>query len=159
MNRMRVRRFPVLGIAIALVLLWFSGCTTYRIDIQQGNVVTQDMVSKLKPGMTRSQVKFVMGTPLVADVFHPNRWDYYYKFDKAGRPREQRVLTLEFQEDSLSKILGDVKAAPGLGPEDLPISGTIPKRETTLKPDPINPPVPRRMPEGGESKPSASEKK
>jgi outer membrane protein assembly factor BamE len=72
------------------------------------------MLAKLKPEMSRSQVKFVLGTPVVVDTFHPDRWDYFYKFDKAGNPREQRVLTLVFSDDKLQKIVGDVKAAPGL---------------------------------------------
>lgn len=135
MNQRHAVRLPSLW--VLLVSLWIvvalAGCTTYRIDIQQGNVVTQEMVAKLKPGMTRSQVKFVMGTPLVADVFHPNRWDYFYKFDKAGRPREQRTLTLVFDTDALKQIVGDVNAAPGLGEEDKTISGTVPKSETLPK--------------------------
>lgn len=93
-----------------------AGCTLkpYKIDIQQGNVVTQEMVSKLRQGMTRSQVKFVMGTPLVADPFHPERWDYFYKFDKGGQPREERRLTLLFEGDRLAKVVGDVNVASGL---------------------------------------------
>lgn len=99
-------------------LLALSGCTLkpYKIDIQQGNVVTQEMISKLRPGMTRSQVKFVMGTALVTDPFHPERWDYFYKFDKGGKPREERRLTLVFEEDKLARVLGDVNVAAGLDP-------------------------------------------
>lgn len=107
----------------ALAAAWALGLTVtmpgcsiepYKIDIQQGNVVTQDMIAKLKPDMTRAQARFVMGTPLVTDQFHPNRWDYFYKFDKAGNPREQRRLTLVFEDDKLKQIIGDVVAAPGL---------------------------------------------
>ena len=99
-------------------LLALGGCTLkpYKIDIQQGNVVTQEMISKLRPGMTRSQVKFVMGTALVTDPFHPVRWDYFYKFDKGGKPREERRLTLVFEEDKLARVLGDVNVAAGLDP-------------------------------------------
>ena len=50
----------------------------YKIDVQQGNFLDQEMVAKLKPGMTRSQVRFLLGTPLIADPFHPDRWDYVY---------------------------------------------------------------------------------
>ncbi|HXF65751.1 MAG TPA: outer membrane protein assembly factor BamE, partial [Burkholderiales bacterium] len=57
----------------------------YKMDIQQGNVVTQEMISKLRPGMTRSQVRFALGTPLVVDPFRTNRWDYVYLYEKAGR--------------------------------------------------------------------------
>ncbi len=103
----------VLAIASAGAL---TGCSIspYKIDVQQGNVVTQDMVAKLRPGMTRAQVKYVLGTPLVTDAFHPERWDYFYKFDKAGDPAEQRRLTLVFKDDQLDRLIGDVTAAPGL---------------------------------------------
>ncbi len=109
-------------VAVALCALsGVGGCTLkpYKIDIQQGNVVTQEMVSKLRQGMTRSQVKFVMGTPLVTDPFHPERWDYFYKFDKGGQAREERRLTLLFEGDKLAKVLGDVNVAAGL---DAPVA-------------------------------------
>ena len=108
------------ALVVMLVCLPMAACSIspYRIDIQQGNVVTQDAVSKLRPEMTRAQVKFVLGTPLVTDKFHPDRWDYFYKFDKAGNPREQRRLTLVFADDKLKQILGDVATATGQVPED-----------------------------------------
>ncbi|MCE9639672.1 MAG: outer membrane protein assembly factor BamE, partial [Betaproteobacteria bacterium] len=62
----------------------------YKIDIQQGNVVTQEMVDKLKAGQTRSQVRFVLGSPLVADMFHDDRWDYIYLLQRQGKPDERR---------------------------------------------------------------------
>ena len=64
-------------LSVCLTLL-VSGCSVYKVEVQQGNVVTQEMIDKLKPGMTRSQVRFVLGTPLITDAFHPERWDYYY---------------------------------------------------------------------------------
>ena len=100
-------------LAVAL-LLGACSLTTYKMDIQQGNVVTQEMVSKLRPGMTRSQVKFVMGTPLVSDPFHTERWDYFYEFIKGGKPKDRSRLTLIFDKDQLQKVLGDADAAPGL---------------------------------------------
>jgi outer membrane protein assembly factor BamE len=108
------------ALVVMVVCLPMAACTIspYRIDIQQGNVVTQEAISKLKPDMTRAQVKFVLGTPLVTDTFHPDRWDYFYKFDKAGNPREQRRLTLVFHDDKLLRILGDVAAADGLVGQD-----------------------------------------
>jgi len=62
-------------------LLALAGCSfpgVYKIDIQQGNVVTQDMIDQLRPGMTRRQVRFIMGNPLLTDTFHADRWDYLY---------------------------------------------------------------------------------
>jgi len=87
------------------------GISPYKIDVQQGNYVNQEMVAKLKPGMTRSQVRFILGTPLVVDVFRTNRWDYVYVYEKAGRLAEHRKLTVIFEDDRLARIEGDVIAA------------------------------------------------
>ena len=83
----------------------------YKIDIQQGNYVTQDMVAKLKPGMSRSQVRFALGTPLVADPFHPDRWDYIYVLNKKGHLIEQRRIVVVFKDEKLVRIEGDVVPA------------------------------------------------
>jgi outer membrane protein assembly factor BamE len=103
-------------ILLALVLagcetVTLPGLTAHKIDIQQGNYVTQDMVAKLKPGMSRSQVRFALGTPLIADPFHPDRWDYVYVLHKKGRLVEQRRIVAVFQEDKLVRIEGDVVPA------------------------------------------------
>jgi len=87
------------------------GLSPYRIDIQQGNVVTQDMVAKLKPGMTRQQVRFVLGTPPIVDPFHPDRWDYVYYLNRGGKVIEHRRLVLLFNGDTLKRIEGDVVPA------------------------------------------------
>jgi outer membrane protein assembly factor BamE len=97
-----------------LLLALLAGCgmlEPYRIDIQQGNFVSQEMVAQLKPGMTKEQVRFVLGTPLVNDVFHPDRWDYVYSIDKRGSPREQRHLAVFFEGGKLARLDGDVAAA------------------------------------------------
>ena len=102
------------------VLLLLAGCsrvpilpglTPYRMDIQQGNYVTQDMVAKLKPGMSRAQVRFALGTPLVVDPFHSDRWDYVYVMQKRGQTIEHRRLIVLFQDDKLLRLDGDVKPA------------------------------------------------
>jgi outer membrane protein assembly factor BamE len=85
-----------------------SVISTYRIDIQQGNVVTQEMVNKLKAGQTRSQVRFVLGSPLVTDMFHQDRWDYVYLMQRQGKPDERRRLTVIFDGDKLVSLEGDV---------------------------------------------------
>jgi outer membrane protein assembly factor BamE len=85
----------------------------YKIDIQQGNYVDESMVDKLKLGMTHTQVKFIMGTPLVTDVFHANRWDYIYTYRKDGKLTEQRRVVLIFKGDALDSIdkhMGDTQA-------------------------------------------------
>lgn len=84
----------------------------YRIDIQQGNIIEREMLARLKPGMGKNQVKFVMGTPSLVDPFHTDQWEYIYTFSKGGRDRRQRHITLYFKEDKLAYIDGDV--VPGL---------------------------------------------
>lgn len=87
--------------------------TEYRIDVQQGNVLTQEMVSQLKPGQTREQVRFILGTPMLTDMFHANRWDYVYRLQN-GRTNavETRRLTVFFdQEGRLERVAGDTDVA------------------------------------------------
>ena len=79
----------------------------YRIDINQGNYLSQDMVDKLKVGMTKQQVKLVLGTPLITSAFRDNRWDYVYEFERQGRMREHRNFTVWFAEDKLARWEGD----------------------------------------------------
>lgn len=80
-------------------LISFPGA--YKIDIQQGNVVTQSMVDQLELGMTRAQVQYIMGTPLLQDTFDRNRWDYVYSHQPGDKAREQRTVTLFFDNDRL----------------------------------------------------------
>ena len=85
--------------------------------MQQGNVVTQEMVDKLRPGMTHSQVRYVMGTPLITDTFHQNRWDYYYYLRKTGeKTGESQRLTVIFKNDSMVSIQGDTKVKSDKAP-------------------------------------------
>lgn len=105
---------------ILFTTLLLSGCgyipavppllTPYKIDIQQGNYITQDMIAKLKPGMSRSQVRFALGTPLIMDPFRTDRWDYVYTMYKGGKLVEQRTVTVVFKDDQLLRIDGDVVA-------------------------------------------------
>lgn len=86
----------------------------YRIEIQQGNFVSQEMVSQLKPGMTRDQVRFVLGTPLIADTFHADRWDYVFRRQRANSNElEQRKIAVFFEDGKLKRVDGDVKPAAG----------------------------------------------
>ena len=80
---------------------------TYKINIQQGVVVTQEMADQLKTGMTRDQVRFVLGTPILTDPFHIERWDYPFRF-QPGRGRiEERRFTVYFDKDRMSRFEGD----------------------------------------------------
>ena len=83
----------------------------YKLDIPQGNVISQEMLAKLKPGMTPSQVRFVLGTPLVVDPFHKERWDYVYSLVQGGKQRELRHASIIFENDKLKSIETDVVAA------------------------------------------------
>lgn len=80
----------------------------YKLDVQQGNVVTSKMLLQLRPGMTKSQVRFIMGTPLIQDSFHGNRWDYVYQLRIGGKITEQRRVILDFENELLRTVRGDV---------------------------------------------------
>ena len=88
-------------------LISFPGA--YKIDIQQGNVITQEMVDQLRPGMTRAQVQYVMGTPLLEDSFNRDRWDYVQSNQPGGEERTQTTVTVIFEGDSLVSIEGDLR--------------------------------------------------
>ena len=115
-------RFLLLSVAFFLVACTHEGTFklpgVYRIDIQQGSIIDSEMLSRLKPGMDKNQVHFIMGTPPLVDPFHTNRWEYIYTFSIGGRQREQRHITLHFKDDKLAYIDGDV--VPGLErPEEI----------------------------------------
>ncbi|WP_256376948.1 outer membrane protein assembly factor BamE [Nitrosospira multiformis] len=124
---------------ITLAVLLLAGCSSvpsllYKIEIQQGNVITQEMVNKLKPGMTRSQVRFALGSPMISDAFHENRWDYLYRFEQRGKLVEQRKLTIFFEDDHLVRIDGSFTAPIAFlqSQPQAPEAGTSP--ESTVLP-------------------------
>jgi outer membrane protein assembly factor BamE len=128
---------------IILMIFLLAGCkqvpmlpslTPYKIDVQQGNYVNQQMVAKLKPGMTRAQVRFILGTPLVVDPFRTDRWDYVYLLNKRGEVTEQRRIAVIFEQDKLKRIEGDVVAAGAGAVKDE--SGARPPAPTEAKPQP-----------------------
>ncbi len=85
----------------------------YKIDVQQGNVLTQDMVAQLKPGQTREQVRFILGSPLIADIFHRDRWDYVYRFreGRSGKVASRQFSVFFDANDRLVRVAGDVEGA------------------------------------------------
>lgn len=95
---------------VVMAALIASGCSSlrfpgvYRIDIGQGNILTQEMVDKLRIGMTPRQVEYVMGSPMIADTFHPNRWDYLYHLETGKGISIRNHLILYFENERLARI-------------------------------------------------------
>lgn len=108
-----------LSLAMLTLTAGLSACSNFRFpavfrqDIPQGNLVTQEMLDKLKPGMSRAQVRFVLGSPLIADSLHPERWDYLHvlKTGATGK-REQKSLTVYFDNDRFARIEGGPTSTP-----------------------------------------------
>jgi len=94
----------------------------YKMPVQQGNIVTKDMLDALEIGMTKAQVRFLLGTPLLTDMFHSDRWDYTYTMKRGHKPMEKKPLTLFFQDDALVRVQGFVPPDPdqGIPGEDQP---------------------------------------
>lgn len=91
-------------LGLGVLILTTTSCTMHRVEIQQGNVITPEMVAQLKPGMTRQQVQFVMGTASVMDPFHPNRWDYVYTLRRGREKGERQHVTVYFDGDALERV-------------------------------------------------------
>lgn len=101
--------------SIALVgLISFSTACVYQLDVQQGNKLEPQDIENVKVGMTRNQVRFLLGTPVVTDVFHDDRWDYVYYFraGKSKRP-ERRWLIVWFEENIVREVQRDVATQSG----------------------------------------------
>jgi len=107
---------------IPVFLVALAGCSSvpdvqsllapYRIDVRQGNFVTPQMVAMLKQGQTRDQVRFILGTPLLTDPFHADRWDYVYRFQPGYGAVQQRHLAVHFVDGKLARFDGDIPADP-----------------------------------------------
>lgn len=140
-------------IFLALILLFpvLSSCATYKMDIRQGNYVTPDMRGKLKLGMTKTQVRFVLGTPMINDVFHGNRWDYVYRLKHDGKEIEKQNLTLYFEGDNLARI--DDGSQPVFAAPDAPMTeGVKPIEKASSAPAAV-PPQPVTEPVAMKTKP------
>lgn len=122
-----------------MAIIALAGCITpFTPEVQQGNIVTPEMVEKLRPGMTKSQVRFVLGTPLVTDSFHQNRWDYVYWYQKeVGAKPERHHLVVIFERDLLARFEGDALKAPvptanePARPDKTPVSPNAPAAPTS----------------------------
>jgi outer membrane protein assembly factor BamE len=107
-------RRSVLIVIVLGMLLGSAGCV-YRLNISQGNIVEEEDLDKVELGMTRNQVRFLLGTPMVADSFHQDRWDYVY-FVKIGRndATGKRWVTVVFDGDTVSEIQRNRELSEGL---------------------------------------------
>jgi outer membrane protein assembly factor BamE (lipoprotein component of BamABCDE complex) len=125
-------------LAVLCVCLALPACgLVYKLPTRQGNVIEQKQLDQLKPGMTRDQVKFLMGTPLAASPFRPDRWDYvgYYK-----TPRGQkftRLVTVWFEDDKLART--DGAEAPPTEDKSAPDTGSAIKEQQKLKEEKTRP--------------------
>ncbi|QGU31618.1 outer membrane protein assembly factor BamE [Thermochromatium tepidum] len=124
----KIFSFPILG--SMMVSIAVTGCArdtkpdetrtsllenlpfVYKMTVQQGNILTEEMVDALELGMTKRQVSLVLGTPPLVSFFHNNRWDYTYTLKHGHQPMEQRHLTLYFEGDQLVRIEGDLRPDP-----------------------------------------------
>ena len=128
-----MRRFLLPFLFLGLI----AGCAVprigpHRIDVQQGNALDQENVARLKIGLNRAQVRFLLGTPLVVDPFRTDRWDYVYLNYKSGKLTEQKRITLFFEGDTLARIEGDM-------PEAAPAAEKLAEREPQPAPADVPP--------------------
>ncbi len=137
-------------LALVIALAALAGCKqvpmlpglgAHKIDIQQGNAITQEMVAKLQPGMTRNQVRFVLGTPLLVDPFRADRWDYYYSYMKGGDLVEQRRFAVFFKDDKLERVEGDVIPAKPAADKPVADKPSEPVKPAAVKSDANKPQV------------------
>jgi outer membrane protein assembly factor BamE len=100
-------RFPAAARALlfALLLPFFGAGCVYRIDIQQGNFLDPEKITQVQPGMTRSQVRYLLGTPLASTPFGDERWDYVYYFRRGHSSQyQERKVTVHFEQDKVSRV-------------------------------------------------------
>ena len=89
---------------IAGVVIFLNGCALHKPDVQQGNILTPDMLAQLHTGLSKKQVKFVLGTPIIEDPFHPDRWDYVYWFKAQDKPPVRQRVTVFFAKGMVSRL-------------------------------------------------------
>lgn len=136
-----MRKLLIPGVLLASLTL--AGCGSpdripfvHRIDVQQGNVISQEQVDQLKPGMSKRQARFTLGTPMIADVFNQDRSDYVYRMAPGRGEIEQHSITLHFVDDALTHTEGDFR------PNPQPELAATSKPSTTV----VVPPQPRKAP-------------
>jgi len=142
-----------LAVSICACLL-LSACIfrPYQIDVQQGNYIDRETIAKLKPQMTRAQVRFLLGTPLIADPFNPNRWDYLYYHRPGRRIEDVRRLTIYFEEDRLVRAYADTAVAPSAA--DFAAAASLPAPPPAVAPEGAPYPVVEEEPQAAKPPPA-----
>jgi len=113
-RRMRLLFWLLVAVPLVAACNPLTALSVYRMEVQQGNYISQEAVAQLKLGMTKEQVRFVLGTPLVADIFHENRWDYVYRRQRENSSQvEERRVSVFFDGDKLVRLEGDVMPSRG----------------------------------------------
>jgi len=114
-------RSSILGLCLAF-LCGCSYLSPHKIEIQQGNLISSEAFARVKVGMSKLEVRTALGTPLLQDVFHANRWDYYFSHEQYGgfaklkRVSEERRISFFFESDKLTRIDGDTDKLPSEKP-------------------------------------------
>ncbi|MEN8177451.1 MAG: outer membrane protein assembly factor BamE [Pseudomonadota bacterium] len=118
MSQIVLRIKKILILLVAGLSIGLAGCSSWSDfsivhtpEIQQGNIITPEMVAELKTGMSKRQVRFVLGTPLLVDVFHQDRWDFLFTMKKRNEPLEIKQFSLFFDDDTLISYQGDIQPA------------------------------------------------
>ena len=140
-------------LTLALLCTALGGCSIYKLSMRQGNVITQKEMTSLHQGMTRSQVKAVLGTPLIQDPFENNRWDYVFYYRPAGGKVIQRTVSVYFQNGKVARYTdeGDIAAASHIHQNEQFLRGQQEERQNrkrkplppTQSPSPVVPSGPQ----------------
>jgi outer membrane protein assembly factor BamE len=157
----------VLRLCLAVLTLALGACSAsyvpnflrpYRPDVQQGNIVTKDMVEQLRPGMTRDQVRFLLGTPMLTDLFHQDRWDYTYYLRRKSGETQIRKLSVVFADGKLNRFDSDAMPAEPLA-DNLILGQKTTKPAAAPAPAPAAPPTPAPTPEATPAAPVPADAK
>ncbi len=149
MHRSRLLCVAALTAALSACSYKPSFINEYKIDVQQGNVLSQESIGQLKAGQTRDQVRFLLGTPLITDVFHQQRWDYVYRYHngRTGAVESRRLAVFFDGEGRLERVEGDV--APATAAElNAPVAQSRLVDLGSLSPEAAAQPLPPREPPG-----------
>lgn len=135
--------------ALVVTCLLLTGCgAIYKIDVQQGNYLTQDAVDKLKPGMSKAEVRQVLGTPLLVDTFHNNRWDYFFSNKERFKSEDRKRFSVFFENDKVVSFAG-TNQPPAPPPVGGPVPPQLQARQPVAPPEGQQKPAPAPKPRQG----------